>query len=447
MDIKAKDLIGLPVVTFNRGVKAYDVEDMILDPERRQVLALVVEESGVFSSARAIPFGRISAIGPDAVIIPDGKAIIEVNRDAVLKRLYNNQKVRGLRVLTDDGRKLGVVDDMLLDGKTGEIRGYYVSLGRGLTVGQGMRWLPAENVLNMGMRVLYVPASVAQDFEQQSGGVAGALDQVGDRLRSAGAKANERLETWGDKARESGAKWNEQLAQVGEQVRTDVSQRATGAVAGRTAHETVSAADGTPIVQQGETITEEHVERARQEGRTSQLVLSAGARPARENLSTLADQAGQSFNDIGQEARQLWSQLTGGYSRAVDQADDKVMQRRVRNALGRPANRVILDNDDNIILNTGDIITNRAVDAARAAGVLEILVESVYVERPKLDIEDLKAPAAGHASLEALDYGEPSESRTTMRPISGRARRGAAPVETAEPDTATATEEPGSQAT
>jgi uncharacterized protein YrrD len=411
MDIKAKELIGLPVVTFNRGIKAYEVEDLILDPERKQVLALLVEDATLFGSARAIPFGRISAIGPDAVIIPDGKAVIDVNRDAVLKRLHNKQSVRGLRVLTDDGRKLGTVEDMLLDNKTGEIRGYYVSIGRMVNVGQGMKWLPAESVLNMGMRVLYVPATAAQDFEQQSGGLAGALDQAGDRVRAAGSKANERLENLGGKAKESGARFNEQLGQLGEQVRTDVTQRAGSVVTGKTAHDTVTAQDGTPIVQQGETITEQHVERAKAENRLNQLFLSAGVRPAGNTVSNITEQAGQSFNEIRSEARDLWNQLTGGYARQVELADDKQMERRIKNALGRPASRVILDNDDNVILNTGDIITNRAVQAARDAGVLDILVASAYVERPKLDLQDLKAPISGEASLDVTTTGASAASR------------------------------------
>jgi hypothetical protein len=84
----------------------------------------------------------------------------------------------------------------------------------------------------------------------------------------------------------------------------------------------------------------------------------------------------------------------------VDQTDDKIMEKRIKRALGRPASRVILDADDNVILNTGDIITNRAVLAAREAGVLDILVDSVYTEKPKLDLEELKAPRSGEASLE-----------------------------------------------
>src|SRR5829696_6636236 len=176
MDKNAKEIIGLPVVSFSTGNKLYEVADLVVDPERKQVLALVVEEQSLFHSAKAIPFGRIKAIGPDAVIVPDGKAVLEVNRDAVLRRLYNDRVVRSLRVLTDDGRKLGEISDMVIDSVTGEVKGFLVSLGRGLTVGQGQRWLPSERVLSMGQRVMFVPAQTAADFENQTGGISGALD-------------------------------------------------------------------------------------------------------------------------------------------------------------------------------------------------------------------------------------------------------------------------------
>lgn len=401
MEKRAKEIIGLPVVTFNRGTKVYDVEDMVLDPERRQVLALIVGEKSMFHSAKALPFGRISAIGPHALIIPDGKAVIDVDRDPVLKRLYNNQVVRGLKVLTDDGRKLGEVSDMLLDTTTGEIKGYYVSIGRVLNVTQGQRWLPVDRILSMGQRVLYVPADVAQEFDEQPGGWVGTLDQAGEKLRSVGAKANERLEGVGTK--------------VTEQFRTEVPQRANAFAVGKTAHSAVMLPDGTPLLQQGEVVSEEHVERARKEGRLSQLLLAIGRGPAQQGLGTFGDQAGQSIQDIRGEAQDLWGKLTGRYTQIVDDTDDKMMQRRVRSALGRPTNRVILDSKDRIILNTGDIITNRAVQEARAAGVLDILVDSIYTERPKLSLDDLKAPTRGEASLSASGDTVPSARVEPLR--------------------------------
>lgn len=373
MDKKASEIIGLPVVTFSRGTKIYDVEDMILDPERRQVLALVVEERAMFHSAKAIPFGRINVIGPNAVIVPDGKAVIDVDRDPVLKSLDNKQMVVGLRVLTDDGRKLGQVQDMVLDAVTGEIRGFYVSIGRVLKVTQGLRWVPMDRIISMGQRILYVPADFAQEFEEQLGGWAGALEGAGEKARSAGAKLNERL------------------VSVGDQVRETLPQRAGTIALGHSAHNTVTTAEGDVIVMSGDTITEEHVERARKSGRLPQLFMAAGKGPAQQDLNALGERTTQSLQDIRTEARQLWSQLTGRYTDIVDQTDSKVMQRRIKNALGRPVTRVILDKDDNIILNTGDIITNRAVQAAREADVLDILVDSVYSERPRLGLDRLRA--------------------------------------------------------
>ena len=43
---------------------------------------------------------------------------------------------------------------------------------------------------------------------------------------------------------------------------------------------------------------------------------------------------------------------------------------------------------------------HRAIEQARAAGVLDILVSSIYEKEPQLSIEDLRAPEPGIASLE-----------------------------------------------
>lgn len=424
MDRKARDIIGLPVVTFGTGGRLARVEDLIIDPERRQVLALVIDEGGFLRSARAVPFGRIQAIGPDVVIVADSKAALDIGRDPVLKKLYNDEvKVRGLRVLTDDGQRLGEVADVLLDDKTGEIRGYYVATGRVVSMTQGLRWVPVESMLRMGKRILYVPASVATDFENQVGGIQGALDQVGDRVRTAGSRANARLEEVGGRAQQAGSNLNAQLGQLGDQLRETLPARAGAMVAGRTAHETVTGPEGTPIVNEGDTITDEHVEQARQQGRIPQLIKSAGIGPARADMSNFGQQASDSFGDIRREASDLWAQLTGRYSAGVDQTDSRIMERRIKAALGRPTTRVILDQEDNVILNTGDIITNRAVEAARQAGVLDILVTSAYTAQPELGLGDMKAPHAGDASLESQTAARTSggsrprmHSSTTVSP-------------------------------
>ena len=410
----------MPVVTFDRGTKLYDVEDMILDPQRRQVLALVVMESSAFHSARAIPFGRISAIGQDAVIVPDAKAVIDVNRDPVLKRLDNSQVVRGLRVLTDDGRRLGQIYDFTIDDKTGEILSYDISIGRVLNVTQGLRTLPADIVINAGQRVMYVPAAFGQQFDEQAGGWSGALDSAGERIRNAGAKANAGLEDLGAKATEATS-------------RLKVGERAGEIALGREAHQTVTASDGTVIVPQGATITQDHIDAARAASRMPQLLLAVGQGPAREQFGTVGDQVTRSWNEIRQEARELWERLTGTYSGRVEEADSKALERRIRNAVGRPVNRVVLDQDDNVILDVGEIITFGAVEAARQAGVLDILLSSVYAERPRLDLGDLRLPGSGegrrgYGSVTAQSE-RPATRVSTYAPATTEAEEVAAKVE------------------
>ena len=74
-------------------------------------------------------------------------------------------------MLTDDGREVGKVKDMLLDNKTGEIRGYYVAPTPARDAGQenkqpeDLRWLPLESILSMGRHILFILPDVASGTE------------------------------------------------------------------------------------------------------------------------------------------------------------------------------------------------------------------------------------------------------------------------------------------
>jgi hypothetical protein len=64
-----------------------------------------------------------------------------------------------------------------------------------------------------------------------------------------------------------------------------------------------------------------------------------------------------------------------------------------------PVTRVILDGDDHVVLNTGELITNQAVERARESGVLAVLLDAAYHPRTELSKDELRAPEAGEASL------------------------------------------------
>jgi uncharacterized protein YrrD len=161
MDKLAGDMIGLPVVTLDSGATIAHVDDMLVDPSRRQVLALVVQEKAFARSARAIPFGRIAANGVDAVLVPNAKVTFEVDRDPVLRSLDNTHRVQGANVMTDTGRKVGRVVDMLIDDHTGEIKTYEVVMGPD----NAKHSLPAEAVISLGKEAMFVTGAAADALD------------------------------------------------------------------------------------------------------------------------------------------------------------------------------------------------------------------------------------------------------------------------------------------
>ena len=91
--------------------------------------------------------------------------------------------------------------------------------------------------------------------------------------------------------------------------------------------------------------------------------------------------------------------FTGAAQEKKAEYDAQAEQNKINNALGRPTTRVILDQSDNVILNTGDLITHAAVNQACTAGVLDILLDSVYTADPEITPEMLRASEPGEAAL------------------------------------------------
>lgn len=175
---------------------------------------------------------------------------------------------------------------------------------------------------------------------------------------------------------------------------------------GRRAQRTVIAPDGLIVVAQGQIVNDVVIARARTYDKEQDLLQAVGMSPqqAAGGAAGAAAQAATERAAVG--TRQMTESARGMFGRvqeSIGGIQDRTLrdreERRVKNALGRPVTRVILDRDDNVILNTGEIITNRAIREAQQAGILDILLDSVYEGQPQIPPEQLRAPEPGDASL------------------------------------------------
>ncbi|HEX6316689.1 MAG TPA: PRC-barrel domain-containing protein [Gemmatimonadaceae bacterium] len=127
--IRATELAGRAVVDIDAAEKLGTIDKIILDPDARRVAGFVVAKAGSgFPGSKAhmlIGAGAVHAIGPDAVTIR--QSAVAGSDTAHLETLPRGSDVIGRKVVSEDGRFLGKVSDVLIDRTDGRIVGYLLA--------------------------------------------------------------------------------------------------------------------------------------------------------------------------------------------------------------------------------------------------------------------------------------------------------------------------------
>lgn len=443
---KGSDLLSKPVVAFDTGEELYRIQDLIFDQNSNQLLGLLVDEGGWFGSARVLPLQNVQSIGPDAVIIPARKAIVNAEQVPQIKRILDRKNVlKGTKIMTTDGRDLGTLSDLYFDEDSGTIEGYEVSGGVFADAYTGRSFVPAPQTIKIGEDVAFVPPETATMMEEQIGGIKAAMNSAGDTLQTTtqhatGALTNAAVDLATQKAYVIGKPVDDDVTApdgtllvssgqrvtplaaeeaerqgvlpmlyraAGGSLSAGLQERAAGAMIdqarGRRVQRPVHTDQGLIIAAPSQIVTDQVIARARSYHKEQALLDAVGLSTtdaAQAQTSATLSSAGDRLEGVTHQARagatNLWERIKGKVSDIQDQAETA----RINQAIGRPVNRVILDPQDQVILNVGELITHQAVTDARQAGVLDILLSSVYDKDPEITQDELRAPEPGRDSLE-----------------------------------------------
>lgn len=194
---------------------------------------------------------------------------------------------------------------------------------------------------------------------------------------------------------------------TGGSVKDKLGEKMSGAVASMSANVSVDQAlgrrvnkmiftpEGSVVAVEGQIVTPQVIARAKSHHQEQALLESVGLTTGKALRTTGSDVG----NQVKEGAMGLWDQVKETASNLQEHGTHVVEEKRIKGALGRPVTRVILDRNDEVILNVGELITHQAIAIARQADVLEILLDSVYTTTPNLSLEELRAPEAGKAAL------------------------------------------------
>jgi uncharacterized protein YrrD len=262
-----------------------------------------------------------------------------------------------------------------------------------------------NTIVNPEEQKAFVVGKTAERSVSVPGG--GYLVLEGQMVTQTMANSAQYLDILDDLYRAVGGSLSEKLT---ERVGDTVAGLAVEEAQGRRVQTLVQTNDGSIIAAPGQIVTAQVIERAKLHHQEQALLSSVGLSASdavRERSSSLATETGDRLKSATQEtggqlhagAKSLWAQVKETTSELQDRSGQAIEDKRIKGALGRPVNRVILDRQDSVILNVGELITHEAIKKARQSEVLDQLLNSVYTETPKLSLEDLRAPVSGQAAL------------------------------------------------
>lgn len=219
--IKASELVGRAVIDMDAAEKLGKIKEVIVQPDGERVAGFVVARGenilGSGGTLRSIPASALNAIGPDAIVV-HGAGLAD-RSGTELEGLPRMSDVIGHKMVTQTGRLLGSIDDILIDEKDGAVIGFIV--------GEGMKsklenmfhsdraavhgYVRADAELHVGNDLIVVPddAFVPGEFERrcEEKPLAPGVETESPRTGWSSARpvGSARTSIWKKRASESGA--------------------------------------------------------------------------------------------------------------------------------------------------------------------------------------------------------------------------------------------------
>lgn len=121
---RGRDLIGLTVLAGPRLTRIGRVQELLLSEDGTRICGLVLEGAGWLHPARVLDFRAVQAIG-ETHLVAQERYLAQGEGEAPRPC----GRLRGLPVLTADGREMGLLDDLQFEPGSGRVLALELSRG------------------------------------------------------------------------------------------------------------------------------------------------------------------------------------------------------------------------------------------------------------------------------------------------------------------------------
>jgi uncharacterized protein YrrD len=194
--LPSKKFLSLPIISLKEGQQIGFVRNLVIDPKAKAVAALIVDPKGFFKEQRIIPFNRVVSIGENAITVSTESQVEKAtNLPDILELLKEKAAIVGIKVITANGRTLGVTEEFYIDPEDGTIASLDISDGKIEGLFNGKARLQANDILTIGTDVVVVAKDCEERLEVFNNGinenVKSFLQVASSRAAEKGQKLNE----------------------------------------------------------------------------------------------------------------------------------------------------------------------------------------------------------------------------------------------------------------
>ncbi|WP_099362012.1 PRC-barrel domain-containing protein [Fredinandcohnia onubensis] len=150
-------LKDLPVYDEKSAEELGRVSDLCLTSDGK-VNALIMKGKGLFERDRVVPIESISSIGDDGVMVSD-RTLLELldnEADTPTYFLHTHHGLFRKPLLSSEGQKLGLLEDVYFTEEVGTIIGYEVTDGFFADITEGKKVIKTNEPLKIGEDVIVV---------------------------------------------------------------------------------------------------------------------------------------------------------------------------------------------------------------------------------------------------------------------------------------------------
>lgn len=184
--VAASTLMGSPVVSTRSGERLATVKDVVYSPADGSLEGFTLNPPGRWGSPmhEVLPASMLGEVGPDAVVVEDRDSFVDPgDAPRSLSTTGSGRNVIGSRVITETGKEVGEVIDVLVTAGTKPAAvGYEVQR----TDGGRHRFIPLSEQRGISGEALIVPGDVEAFLRDDLVEFGAAVRQRRRRRRRAG---------------------------------------------------------------------------------------------------------------------------------------------------------------------------------------------------------------------------------------------------------------------